>query len=130
MQFFVYDPNWNPETATPPSPETVAEMGKLEEEAMKAGWLVSTGYGNLEEEALKAGGLASTGALPPKGTRLQLSDGKFTVTDGPFIELKELTGGFGVVQAKSLEEAIEFSKHWQKLIGDGESMIVPILGLQ
>ncbi len=130
MQFFVYDPNWDPETAVPPSPEVMAEMGKLEEEAMKAGWLVSTGYGQLEEEANKAGGLASTGALPPKGTRLRLEDRKFTVTDGPFIELKELTGGFGVVQAQSLEEAIELSKHFQKLVGDGESMLVPLNGRQ
>ena len=128
MKFFVYDPNWDPTTATPLSPALEAAMGKLEAEGMQAGWLVATGYGNLAEEAQKAGGLAPTGALPPKGTRLQLADGKFSVTDGPFIELKELTGGFGVVQAASLAEAIEFTKHWQKLSGDGESMLVPLLG--
>ena len=37
--------------------------------------------------------LVATGALQPKGTRLRLSNGKFTVTDGPFIELKELMAG-------------------------------------
>jgi hypothetical protein len=112
MQFLVYDPNWNPEAATPPSPQFMAEMGKFIAEAMQAGALVTTG------------------ALPPNGTRLRLSDGKFTVTDGPFIELKELTGGFAVIQANSLEEAIEWCKRFRKIIGDGESEIVPIYGPQ
>jgi len=128
MKFFVYDPNWDPATAPPLSPEVEAEMGKLEAAGMEAGWLVSTGYGPLAAEAQKAGGLAATGGHPPQGTRLQLAAGKFTVTDGPFIELKELTGGFGVVQAASLAEAIECCKHWQQLNGDGESMLVPLLG--
>ncbi len=129
MKFFVYDPNWDPATGTAPSAEEGAAMAQLEAEGMKAGWLVSTGYGNLAEEAQKAGGLAATDAHPPKGTRLLLADGKFTVTDGPYIELKELIGGFGVVQAPSLAEAVEFSKHWQKLVGDGESMLVPLAEL-
>ncbi|MDQ3248132.1 MAG: hypothetical protein M3Q45_02875 [Chloroflexota bacterium] len=72
MQFLVYDPNWNPEAQTaPPSPEFMDEMGQFMSEATQAGKLVTTG------------------ALPPTGTRLKLADGKFTVTDGPFIELKE-----------------------------------------
>ena len=128
MKFFVYDPNWDPATAAPLSPELEAAMGKLEAAGMQAGWLVSTGYGDLAEAAQKAGGLAATGALPPKGTSLRLAEGKFTVTDGPFIELKELTGGFGMVQAASLAEAIECCKQWQQLNGDGESMLVPLHG--
>ena len=110
MQFLVYDPNYNPEAAAPPTPEHMAEMGKFIGEAMQAGALVATG------------------ALQPKGTRLRLSGGKFTVTDGPFIELKELLGGWAVIQAKSLEEAIEWCKRFRKIVGDGESEIVPIFG--
>jgi hypothetical protein len=79
MQFLVYDPNFDPEAAKPPTPEMMAEMGKFIQEAMQAGVLVATG------------------ALQPKGTRLKLSDGKFTVTDGPFIELKELMAGWAVI---------------------------------
>jgi hypothetical protein len=56
--------------------------------------------------------------------------GKFSVTDGPFIELKELTGGFAVIQANSLEEAVEWCKRFRKIVGDGESEIVPIFGPQ
>lgn len=111
MQFLVYDPNWNPETpATPPSPEFMAEMGQFMGEAMQAGKIVTTG------------------ALPMKGTRLKLADGKFSTTDGPYIELKELTAGFAVIQADSLEEALEWCKRFRQIVGDGESEIVQIFG--
>jgi hypothetical protein len=110
MQFMVYDPNFNPEEALPPTPELMAEMGKFIEEATKAGVVVATG------------------ALNPKGTRLKLSGGKFTVTDGPFIELKELLAGFAVIQVKSLDEAVEWCKRFRKIVGDGESEIVQVFG--
>jgi hypothetical protein len=110
MQYLVYDPNFNPETATPPSPELMSEMG------------------NFIGDAIRAGVLVTTGSLQPKGKRLHLSNGKFTVTDGPFIELKELTGGWAVLKVASLDEAIEWCKRFRKLIGDGESEIVQIFG--
>ena len=109
MQFLVYDPNPNP-NAAPPTPELMAEMGKFIDEATKAGVVVTTG------------------ALQPTGTRLQLAGGTFTVTDGPFIEVKELTGGFAVINVASLEEAIEWSKRFRKIVGDGESEIVRLFG--
>lgn len=110
MQFLVYDPNYNPEAAAPPTPELMAEMGKFIGEAMQSGALVATG------------------ALQPKGTRLKRSGGKFTVTDGPFIELKELMGGWAVIRANSLDEAIEWCKRFRDIVGDGETEIVPIYG--
>ena len=112
MQYLVYDPNFNPETATPPTQEMMAEMGAFIGEAVQAGVVVLTG------------------ALQPQGTRLRLADGKFTVTDGPFIELKELLAGFAVLEVPSLEEAIEWSKRFRKIVGDGESEIVPLYGPQ
>jgi hypothetical protein len=110
MQFLMYDPHYTPENATPPTPELMEEMGKFIGEAMAAGVLVTTG------------------GLNPKGTRLRLADGKFTVTDGPFIELKELTGGFAVIQTNSLEEAIEWCKRFRSIAGEGESEIVQMFG--
>jgi hypothetical protein len=110
MQFLVYDPNYDPEAAAPPTPELMAEMGAFIGEAIQSGLLVATG------------------ALQPKGTRLRLSKGKFTVTDGPFIELKELMGGWAVIQSDSLEEAIEWCKRFRTIVGDGESEIVHIFG--
>jgi hypothetical protein len=109
MQFLVYDPNPDP-NAAPPTPEMMAEMGQFIDEATKAGVVVATG------------------ALQPTGTRLRLSGGAFTVTDGPFIELKELTGGFAVIETQSLEEAVEWSKRFRKIVGDGESEIVRLFG--
>ena len=82
-------------------------MGKLVEEAMKAGWLLST-----------------EGCLPSaKGARVRLSDGKFTVTDGPFTEAKELIGGFAIIQANSKEDAIEHTKYFLQVAGGGETEI-------
>src|SRR3712207_6225364 len=92
MQFLVYDPHHTPENTTPPTPEMMEAMGQFIGEAMAAGVIVATGGLNVT------------------GTRLRLADGKFTVTDGPFIEAKELTGGFAVIQANSLEEAVEWCK--------------------
>ena len=95
------------ETGVPPSPENMAAMGKLIEEMAKAGVL-----------------LATEGCLPSsKGARVRISGGKFTVTDGPFTETKEVVGGFALFQVKSKEEAIEWTKRFLKLAGDGESEI-------
>jgi len=93
------------ERATPPTPEEMAHMGKLIEESMKAGTLLST-----------------EGCMPSaKGARVRLSQGKLTVTDGPFTETKELVGGFAILQAKSKEEAIEMTKRFLNYAGgDGE----------
>jgi hypothetical protein len=110
MRFMVYDPNFNPEDVTLPTPEQLEEMGKFIEEATKAGKVVATG------------------ALQETGTRLRLSGGQFTVTDGPFIELKELLAGFAVIEVESLEEAIEWSKRFRRIVGDGESEIVRVYG--
>ncbi|HEU5099851.1 MAG TPA: YciI family protein [Roseiflexaceae bacterium] len=110
MQFLVYDPNQNMEASAPPTPEMLEQMGTFIAEAMQAGVVVTTG------------------ALNPKGTRLRLADGKFTVSDGPFIEAKELTGGFAVIEVSSLEEAIEWSKRFRQIVGDGESEIVQVFG--
>jgi hypothetical protein len=113
MQFIAYDPNYDPnspEAAVPPSPEMMAEMGQFIGEAVQAGVMVTTG------------------SLKHQGTRLQLEGGEFTVTDGPFIELKELLGGFAVLNVNSLDEAIEWSKRFRRIIGDGETEIVQLLG--
>ncbi|MFL5043322.1 MAG: YciI family protein [Xanthobacteraceae bacterium] len=95
------------EAGAPPSKERIAEMGKFIEEMTKAGVLVAT-----------------EGCQPTrKGARGRLSNGKLTVTDGPFAESKELIAGFALAEAKSKEEAIEWAKRFLKVAGDGESEI-------
>lgn len=106
MRFLcVYKPG-KPEGA-PPTQQEMAAMGKLIEEAMNAGWLLST-----------------EGCLPSaKGARVRLSDGQFSVTDGPFTEAKELIGGFAIIQANSKEEAIQHTKYFLNVAGGGETEI-------
>ena len=94
----------SPETGVPPTAEHMAEMGKLIEEMATAGVL-----------------LATEGCLPTsKGARVRLSGKKLTVVDGPFAETKEVIGGFALLQVKSKEEAIELTKRFLKVAGDGE----------
>src|SRR5260370_14713099 len=77
-----------------PSKELLAEMGKFNEELMKAGVL-----------------LAGEGLQPSsKGARVRFSGTKRTVIDGPFTETKELIAGFWLLQVRSKEEAIEWIK--------------------
>jgi hypothetical protein len=55
--------------------------------------------------------LALDGLLPPSaGARISFSDGKATVTDGPFAEAKEVIGGYWIIQVRSREEAIEWAR--------------------
>jgi len=82
----------------------MAEMGKLIEESFKSGVLLTT-----------------EGCLPSAlGSRVRMTNGNFKVTDGPFTESKEVVGGFALIQAKSKENAIEFTKKFMKVAGDGE----------
>ena len=77
-----------------PDRKLLTEMGKFNEELVKAGVL-----------------LAGEGLQPSsKGARVKFSGKKRTVTDGPFTETKELVAGFWLIQVKSKAEAIEWVK--------------------
>jgi hypothetical protein len=94
----------NVERNTPPTQEEMARMGKLIEEGFKAGWLLGT-----------------EGCLPTAlGARVRKSDGKITVVDGPFTEAKEVVGGFALLKADSREEAIQLTRDFLAVAGDGE----------
>ena len=77
-----------------PSQKVLTEMGKFNEELVKAGVL-------LAAEGLQASS---------KGKRVRFSGAKRTVTDGPFSETKELIAGFWLWQVRSMEEAVEWLK--------------------
>jgi hypothetical protein len=87
------------EPSVPPTKELMDAMAKLAEEAVKAGTMVANG------------GLAAT-AL---STRIRLSRGQVTTTDGPFTEAKEVVGGFAILDLKSKQEAIEGALHFMEL---------------
>ena len=82
------------EAGVMPDEKMLAEMGKYNEELVKAGVM-----------------LAGEGLHPSsKGARVRFSGSKRTVIDGPFAETKELVAGFWIFQVKSREEAIEWVK--------------------
>ncbi len=92
------------ESNQPPTPEHMAAMGKLIEEGMREGYLLGT-----------------EGCLPAAtGARIRITDGTFTVKDGPFTESKAVVGGFALLQAKSKEEAVELTKRFLTVVGEGE----------
>src|SRR3989449_4052027 len=86
--------NKDSEAGVLPDRKLLTEMGKFNEELVKAGVM-------LAGEGLQASS---------KGARVRFSGGKRTVIDGPFAETKELVAGFWLWQAKSKEEAIEWVK--------------------
>ena len=92
-----------PANRAPPEAERAA-MGKLIEDAMKEGWLLST-------EGISFG---------TTGVRVHRSAaGKTTVTDGPFAEAKEVLGGYALLKASSKEEIVKHTKRFLEVAGQG-----------
>jgi hypothetical protein len=96
----------------PPSPEVFERMGRFVEEASKAGVIVATG------------GIAPTS----EGVKITLKDGEYTVLDGPFVEAKELVGGWALMECRDLAEATEWSKRFLAVLGEGEARVRPVSG--
>ncbi|HEX6886005.1 MAG TPA: YciI family protein [Planctomycetota bacterium] len=95
------------EAGAPPSPELMARMGSFIEEITRAGVM-----------------LATDGLHPSaKGARVKLEKGKFTVRDGPFTESKELVASYAVFEVKTKAEAIEWTKRFLQVLGQGECEI-------
>lgn len=101
-----------PETGVPPTIEHMTAMGELIDEMTEAGVLLGT-----------------EGCLPSaKGARVRQSAGKVTVKDGPFTESKEVIGGFALLQVDSRSEAIEWTRRFLQVAGDGECELRQLAG--
>lgn len=85
-----------------PSEQLMSDMGKLLEEATRAGVMLDTA------------GLRPTA----EGVRVRLDHGKISVVDGPFAESKEVIGGYALMETKSMEEAIHWTTRFLKVHGD------------
>jgi hypothetical protein len=74
----------------------------------------------FNEELTNAGALIGLDGLHPisKGARVAFGSGKAKVTDGPFIESKEVIGGYWIIQTKSKEEAVEWARRVPAADGD------------
>ena len=95
------------EAGVMPSEQLLTEMGKFNEELVKAGVM-----------------LAGEGLHPSsKGKRVRFSGSKRTVIDGPFTETKELIAGFWLLQVKSMDEAVEWMKRCPNPMPGTESEI-------
>jgi hypothetical protein len=91
------------ETETPPTQEEQDRMGAFIAEVAAKGYLV-----------------AADGLMPSaKGVRIRQSNGEVKVTDGPFTESKELVAGFGIYDVPSIEVAIEITRQFMEIAGDG-----------
>lgn len=100
----------NSEAEVMPSAKLMADMGRFNEEMVKAGVM------------LAADGLHASS----KGCRVKFSRGRRTVTDGPFAETKELIAGFWIIDVKSKEEAIEWARRCPDPMGEGEEAEIEI----
>ena len=96
----------------PPASEIFERMGRFVEEATKAGVVVATG------------GIAPTS----EGALISLKGGEYTVIDGPFTEAKELVGGWALMECRDLAEAVEWSKRFLGVLGEGEVRVRPVSG--
>lgn len=94
---------------TPPDEAMFAEMGKLVEELARAGVLLATG--GLDQ-----------------GAHIKSAGGKITITDGPFTEAKEVIVSFALIDVRSKEEALELSKRFWQIAGDGEGDVRQVFG--
>lgn len=88
---------------SPPTPELMEAMGKLTDQETKAGRLIDTG------------GLVP---LPMAGAQVQLKGGQLKTIDGPFVEAKEMIGGFAIFELKNMEEAIASAQNFMQLHKD------------
>jgi hypothetical protein len=94
----------------PPTVEHLQKIGAYTEKMMKSGVVIMTG------------GLVR----PTTGTRVRFASGKFSVTDAPLPETKELIDGFALIEVKSKEEAVEMARGFMEVAGDGDGEILQV----
>jgi hypothetical protein len=92
--------------------------------------------GKLAEDAVKSGAMISSGGLSPidQSTRVRLEKGQVSIMDGPFAETKEIVGGYAQFEFKSKEEAVAATKKFMELHRDywpgweGETEVRQVFG--
>jgi len=99
-----------------------SEAGVMPEEKLIAA------MASYHEELAKAGVLLDASGLQPsaKGWRVRYSGAKRTVVDGPFAETKELIAGYTLIQVKSREEAMEWTRRFPNPVGEGKSAEIEV----
>jgi len=89
----------SPQPMTGPSPALMEAVGKLAEREIKAGRMIDNG-----------------GLMPlQQGARISIAGGKLGVTDGPFVEAKEVIGGYAIFELRDKAEALAMAKEFMQL---------------
>ena len=89
----------SPQPPGPPAPEMLEAMGKLADREIKAGRMVGTG-----------------GLMPlAMGAQVRITDGQLSVVDGPFVEAKEVIGGYAIFELRNKEEAVAMAVEFMQL---------------
>jgi hypothetical protein len=99
-----------------------SEAGVMPEESLIAA------MASYHEELAKAGVLLDGSGLHPtsKGWRIHYDGAKRTIVDGPFTETKELVAGYTLIQVRSREEAMEWTKRFPNPAGDGKQAVIEV----
>ncbi|KRQ96524.1 hypothetical protein CQ12_08605 [Bradyrhizobium jicamae] len=74
--------------------------------------------GKLADREIKAGRMLDSGGLMPiavAGAQVRITDGKLGVIDGPFVETKELIGGYAIFEHRDMEEAMAGAREFMQL---------------
>ena len=88
--------------AGPPTPELLEGMHKLADREIKAGRMLDNG-----------------GLMPlATGAQVCITDGKLSVVDGPFVEAKEVIGGYAIFELRDKDEALASAKEFMQLHKD------------
>jgi hypothetical protein len=99
---------FRPDELAQPTQQQIEQMHEFIKEAVGAGVLLATeGFGPSTQADVK----------------IRRRKGKFSVTDGPFTESKEIIGGFALMQVKSREEVIHWTRRFLEIAEDGEAEV-------
>ena len=86
----------------PPTPQLLEAMHKLADREIKAGRMLDNG-----------------GLMPlATGAQVRIKDGQLSVLDGPFVEAKEVIGGYAIFELRDKEEALASAKQFMQLHKD------------
>ena len=89
----------SPQPDRGPSPALMEAMGKLADREIKAGRMIDSG-----------------GLMPvATGAQVRITDGKLSVVDGPFVETKEMIGGYAIFELRDKQEAVASAKEFMQL---------------
>ncbi len=105
MLYFMASDSKDPANGKPPTPEVIEQMGAF----------IVEGYSN--------GTLVSTGAMDPRKKHIVSRGGEITITDGPYTEAKEAVVGWAIVRVDSEEQALELSRRFYEIVGEGSGTI-------